>query len=268
MCDMALYLLFLQAAQTVCGWSIALRTDMTTTITWRQDRAPGRSQKDSKTAPIISAKKKSRYFPPLPNIYYLCPFVLKIILLIVMEWVIFLLLYTANLISVFSLCKGVVSSVTAEYNREQMWLANESLVTQLQARVRGYLFRKKHAERLAYLHQQEAHVITLQVAHDTVRKSAFPRDDRPTDWAVETLNNWKSYSHALQYTNTNKDKKCSHLLLLFIMIWFYHCNYDFSCSQASWKGYKQRKMYKDRLDILQKNVVSIVKVKNDHPFQM
>lgn len=96
----------------------------------------------------------------------------------------FLLLYTANLISVFSLYKGVVSSVTAEYNREQMWLANESLVTQLQARVRGYLFRKKHAERLAYLHQQEAHVITLQVAHDTVRKSASSRDDRPT----ETLN--------------------------------------------------------------------------------
>lgn len=44
-----------------------------------------------------------------------------------------------------------------------MWRANESLVTQLQARVRGYLFRKKHAERLAYLNQQEAHVVTLQV---------------------------------------------------------------------------------------------------------
>lgn len=144
-----------------------------------------------------------------------------------MEWVIFLLLYTANLISVFFLYKGVVSFVTAEYNREQMWLANESLVTQLQARVRGYLFRKKHAERLAYLHQQEAHVITLQVAHDTVRKSASPRDDRPTDRAVETLNIqlwnqsvFKSYSHALQYTNTNKDKKCSHFSLLFILIWF------------------------------------------------
>lgn len=59
-----------------------------------------------------------------------------------------------------------------------MWRANESLVTQLQARVRGYLFRKKHAERLAYLNQQEAHVVTLQVTHNTVRKSAFPWDNR------------------------------------------------------------------------------------------
>lgn len=94
-----------------------------------------------------------------------------------------MLLYTANLISVFffSLYKGVVSSVTAEYNREQMWLANESLVTKLQARVRGNLCRKKHVERLAYLHQQEAHVITLQVAHDAVRKSAFPWEERPSE---------------------------------------------------------------------------------------
>lgn len=52
-----------------------------------------------------------------------------------------------------------------------MWLANESLVTQLQARVRGYLLRRKHAERMAYLHQQEAHVITLQVPHNTVTQS-------------------------------------------------------------------------------------------------
>lgn len=61
--------------------------------------------------------------------------------------------------------KGVVSSVTAEYNREQLWLANESLVTQLQARIRGYLFRKKHAERMDYLHQQEPHVVKLQVVY-------------------------------------------------------------------------------------------------------
>lgn len=46
-----------------------------------------------------------------------------------------------------------------------MWLANESLVTQLQARVRGYLFRKKHAERMAYLHQQEPHAVKLQVLY-------------------------------------------------------------------------------------------------------
>ncbi len=55
--------------------------------------------------------------------------------------------------------------MTAEYNREQLWLANESLVTQLQARIRGYLVRKKHAERMAYLQQQEPHVVKLQVVY-------------------------------------------------------------------------------------------------------
>uniref|UniRef100_A0A8C5I923 IQ motif containing GTPase activating protein 2 n=1 Tax=Gouania willdenowi TaxID=441366 RepID=A0A8C5I923_GOUWI len=60
--------------------------------------------------------------------------------------------------------QGVVSSVTAEYNREQMWLANEFLVTQLQARIRGYLVRKKRAQRMEYLHQQEPHIVKLQVS--------------------------------------------------------------------------------------------------------
>ncbi|XP_011614161.1 ras GTPase-activating-like protein IQGAP2 [Takifugu rubripes] len=64
------------------------------------------------------------------------------------------------------LCKeeiqNVVSSVTAEYNREQLWLANESLVTQLQARIKGFLVRKRHKQRMEYLQQQEPHVIKLQ----------------------------------------------------------------------------------------------------------
>ena len=59
--------------------------------------------------------------------------------------------------------QGVVSCVTAEYNREQLWLANESLVTLLQARIRGYLVRRKHAKRMEYLRQQEPHVVKLQV---------------------------------------------------------------------------------------------------------
>uniref|UniRef100_A0A669D6I7 IQ motif containing GTPase activating protein 2 n=1 Tax=Oreochromis niloticus TaxID=8128 RepID=A0A669D6I7_ORENI len=63
--------------------------------------------------------------------------------------------------------QNVVTCVTAEYNREQLWLANESFVTKLQARVRGYLVRKKHAQRMEYLHQQEPHVIKLQVAYRT-----------------------------------------------------------------------------------------------------
>uniref|UniRef100_A0A8C8FCZ2 IQ motif containing GTPase activating protein 2 n=1 Tax=Oncorhynchus tshawytscha TaxID=74940 RepID=A0A8C8FCZ2_ONCTS len=82
--------------------------------------------------------------------------------------------------------QSVVGGVTAEYNREQLWLANETLVTQLQARIRGYLVRRAHAQRLDYLLQQQPH--------------------------------------------------------------------------ASWKGYKQRKVYKDRLNVLQSNVGTVVKV--------
>uniref|UniRef100_A0A8C7UUS8 IQ motif containing GTPase activating protein 2 n=1 Tax=Oncorhynchus mykiss TaxID=8022 RepID=A0A8C7UUS8_ONCMY len=82
--------------------------------------------------------------------------------------------------------QSVVGGVTAEYNREQLWLANETLVTQLQARIRGYLVRRAHAQRLDYLLQQQPH--------------------------------------------------------------------------ASWKGYKQRKVYKDRLNVLQSNVGTVVKI--------
>ncbi|XP_037537000.1 ras GTPase-activating-like protein IQGAP2 [Nematolebias whitei] len=59
--------------------------------------------------------------------------------------------------------QNVVSCVTAEYNRKQLWLANESFIIQLQARVRGYLVRKKHTERMEYLRQQEPSVVKIQV---------------------------------------------------------------------------------------------------------
>ncbi|CAN9513310.1 unnamed protein product [Ophioblennius macclurei] len=58
--------------------------------------------------------------------------------------------------------QSIVSCVTADYNRGQMWLANEYLVTQLQARIRGHLVRKKYAQRKDYLQHQEPHVVKLQ----------------------------------------------------------------------------------------------------------
>ncbi|XP_064867704.1 ras GTPase-activating-like protein IQGAP2 isoform X1 [Oncorhynchus nerka] len=60
--------------------------------------------------------------------------------------------------------QSVVGGVTAEYNREQLWLANETLVTQLQARIRGYLVRRAHTQRLDYLLQQQPHVVRLQAS--------------------------------------------------------------------------------------------------------
>uniref|UniRef100_A0A8C0FTM3 IQ motif containing GTPase activating protein 2 n=1 Tax=Bubo bubo TaxID=30461 RepID=A0A8C0FTM3_BUBBB len=51
--------------------------------------------------------------------------------------------------------QSIVGQVTADYNREQLWLANENLIVELQARARGFLVRKNYQERKAYLQNQE-----------------------------------------------------------------------------------------------------------------
>ncbi|NWU46965.1 IQGA2 protein, partial [Dromas ardeola] len=58
--------------------------------------------------------------------------------------------------------QNIVGQVTADYNREQMWLANENLIVQLQARARGFLVRKNYQERKAYLQNQEPSAIKIQ----------------------------------------------------------------------------------------------------------
>ncbi|XP_053909798.1 ras GTPase-activating-like protein IQGAP2 isoform X3 [Cuculus canorus] len=58
--------------------------------------------------------------------------------------------------------QSIVGQVTADYNREQLWLANENLIVQLQARARGFLVRKKYQERKAYLQNQEPSTIKIQ----------------------------------------------------------------------------------------------------------
>uniref|UniRef100_A0A671S750 Ras GTPase-activating-like protein IQGAP1 n=1 Tax=Sinocyclocheilus anshuiensis TaxID=1608454 RepID=A0A671S750_9TELE len=52
----------------------------------------------------------------------------------------------------------------SEYNREQLWLANEPLIIQLQALIRGYLVRQAHNVRLEYLRKQEPSIIRLQAS--------------------------------------------------------------------------------------------------------
>uniref|UniRef100_A0AAQ5XTH9 IQ motif containing GTPase activating protein 1 n=1 Tax=Amphiprion ocellaris TaxID=80972 RepID=A0AAQ5XTH9_AMPOC len=58
--------------------------------------------------------------------------------------------------------QGVVSGVTTAYNREQLWLANETLITKLQARCRGYLVRKGLKERMNFLKSQDPAVTCIQ----------------------------------------------------------------------------------------------------------
>uniref|UniRef100_A0A8C3KJ10 IQ motif containing GTPase activating protein 2 n=1 Tax=Calidris pygmaea TaxID=425635 RepID=A0A8C3KJ10_9CHAR len=58
--------------------------------------------------------------------------------------------------------QNIVGQVTADYNREQLWLANENLIVQLQAQARGFLVRKNYQERKAYLQNQEPSAIKIQ----------------------------------------------------------------------------------------------------------
>ncbi|NWU98005.1 IQGA2 protein, partial [Upupa epops] len=58
--------------------------------------------------------------------------------------------------------QNIVGRVTADYNREQLWLANENLIVQLQAQARGFLVRKNYWERKAYLLKQEPSAIKIQ----------------------------------------------------------------------------------------------------------
>ncbi|NXW10725.1 IQGA2 protein, partial [Fregetta grallaria] len=58
--------------------------------------------------------------------------------------------------------QSIVGQVTADYNREQLWLANENLIVQLQARARGFLVRKNYQERKVYLQNQEPSAIKIQ----------------------------------------------------------------------------------------------------------
>lgn len=67
--------------------------------------------------------------------------------------------------------QSVVSGVTTAYNREQLWLANESLITKLQARCRGYLVRKGLRERMEYLKSNEPAATNIQVRQNAAMKT-------------------------------------------------------------------------------------------------
>ncbi|NXY06732.1 IQGA2 protein, partial [Pteruthius melanotis] len=58
--------------------------------------------------------------------------------------------------------QNIAGQVTADYNREQLWLANENLIVGLQARARAFLVRKNYQERKAYLQNQEPSAIKIQ----------------------------------------------------------------------------------------------------------
>ncbi|XP_060091819.1 ras GTPase-activating-like protein IQGAP2 isoform X1 [Heteronotia binoei] len=60
--------------------------------------------------------------------------------------------------------QNIVCQITSNYNRKQLWFANEDLIIQLQAQARGFLLRKKYKERKAYLQSQKPSVIKIQAS--------------------------------------------------------------------------------------------------------
>uniref|UniRef100_A0A9J8C5W7 IQ motif containing GTPase activating protein 1 n=1 Tax=Cyprinus carpio carpio TaxID=630221 RepID=A0A9J8C5W7_CYPCA len=100
--------------------------------------------------------------------------------------------------------QSVVSGVTTAYNREQLWLANESLIGKLQARCRGFLVRRGIKDRLGFLKSQEPSVTSIQ-AHWRGYKERKKYKDRKqylkdhTDDAVKIQSMVRMYQARKKY---------------------------------------------------------------------
>ncbi|KAM8984686.1 ras GTPase-activating-like protein IQGAP2 isoform 6-T6 [Ara ararauna] len=112
--------------------------------------------------------------------------------------------------------QSIVGQVTADYNREQLWLANENLIVQLQARARGFLVRKNYQERKAYLQSQEPSAIKIQAFWKGYkqRKSYIDRLKvlQGNVAAIVKIQSWvkmwlakRSYRKRLQYFKDHND---------------------------------------------------------------
>ncbi|KAM9509521.1 ras GTPase-activating-like protein IQGAP2 isoform 6-T6 [Guaruba guarouba] len=113
--------------------------------------------------------------------------------------------------------QSIVGQVTANYNREQLWLANENLIVQLQARARGFLVRKNYQERKAYLQSQEPSAIKIQAFWKGYkqRKSYIDRLKvlQGNVAAIVKIQSWvkmwlakRSYRKRLQYFKDHNDE--------------------------------------------------------------
>ncbi|XP_024151264.1 ras GTPase-activating-like protein IQGAP1 [Oryzias melastigma] len=117
--------------------------------------------------------------------------------------------------------QSVVSGVTTAYNREQLWLANETLIAKLQARCRGYLVRNGLKERLKFLASQEPAVTCIQ-AH------------------------WKGYKQRKEFTDRKQFLKDHTKEAVKI--------------QSVVRMHQARKKYKDRLKYFEDHIDDVVKI--------
>ncbi|XP_031704350.1 ras GTPase-activating-like protein IQGAP1 [Anarrhichthys ocellatus] len=117
--------------------------------------------------------------------------------------------------------QSVVSGVTTAYNREQLWLANESLIAKLQARCRGYLVRNGQKERMNFLKSQDPAVTCIQ-AHWKGHKQR------------------KKFKERKQYLEEHSDEAVK--------------------IQSMVRMHQARKKYKDRLKYFQDHISQVVKI--------
>ncbi|NWI09458.1 IQGA1 protein, partial [Crypturellus soui] len=117
--------------------------------------------------------------------------------------------------------QSTISGVTAAYNREQLWLANENLITRLQACCRGYLVRQEFNSRMNFLKKQVPAITCIQ-----------------SQW--RGYKQRKAYQIRLDYLRAHKDQVVK--------------------IQSMTRMYQARRRYRDRLQYFRDHINDVVKI--------
>ncbi|NXW57782.1 IQGA1 protein, partial [Eurystomus gularis] len=117
--------------------------------------------------------------------------------------------------------QSTISGVTAAYNREQLWLANENLITKLQACCRGYLVRQEFNSRMNFLKKQVPAITCIQ-----------------SQW--RGYKQRKAYQIRLDYLRAQKDQVVK--------------------IQSMARMYQARRRYRDRLQYFRNHINDVIKI--------
>ncbi|NXM88730.1 IQGA1 protein, partial [Oenanthe oenanthe] len=117
--------------------------------------------------------------------------------------------------------QSTISGVTAAYNREQLWLANENLIMKLQACCRGYLVRQEFNSRMNFLKKQVPAITCIQ-----------------SQW--RGYKQRKAYQIRLDYLRAQKDQVIK--------------------IQSMARMYQARRRYRDRLQYFRNHINDVVKI--------
>uniref|UniRef100_A0A803YD34 IQ motif containing GTPase activating protein 1 n=1 Tax=Meleagris gallopavo TaxID=9103 RepID=A0A803YD34_MELGA len=116
---------------------------------------------------------------------------------------------------------STISGVTAAYNREQLWLANENLIVKLQACCRGYLVRQEFNSRMSFLKKQVPAITCIQ-----------------SQW--RGYKQRKAYQIRLDYLRAHKDQVVK--------------------IQSMTRMYQARRRYRDRLQYFRDHINDVIKI--------